>query len=198
MRKLFDSVSNYGTTTTFGYRTGKTITSNGKTVILESKTYECHTNGRDCAYSDQMLSSQNRYGSIECSDDLTGCILDGKSTRRVLIVYGTSSSKLTLRSLTFQNGQASTGGGLYLRDNAIVDILLCVFSGCSASSGGGIFQTSGTSGTTKVYGTVFTSNSVTNRGADIYQSSGTVTIYSTCPSPYSANIPTKGETLIRI
>jgi hypothetical protein len=113
-------------------------------------------------------------------------------------VYGTSSSKLTLRSLTFQSGQASYGGGLNLRDNAIVDILLCVFSGCSSTSGGGGIIVY--SGTTKVYGTVFTSNSVTTsgRGKDIRQVEGTVTIYSTCPSPYSVNIPTKGETLIRI
>jgi hypothetical protein len=141
MGDLFNAISNY-VTTTFGFRTGKNLMANGDVVKLEPMTYQCHKpTASDCAYSDQMLSMQNRYGSIECADDLTGCILDAESSRRVLIVRGTSSSKLTLRALTFQNGQASTnGGGLYLQDNAIVDLLLCVFSGCRAGNyGGGIY-----------------------------------------------------------
>jgi len=174
---------------------------NNDTVKLAVATYQC--NGErgqalNCADNLRVLFTQSLYGSIECTDDSANCVLNGESSRKVMRVQGSGGQTLTLRALNFQNGLGDLGGGAYIRNDAIVEILLCVFSNCSASSGGAL-HIIGSGPSINVYGTTFSGNTATSgNGNDINHISGTITIYNTCPSPYSSNTPTQGKTrLIR-
>jgi hypothetical protein len=118
---------------------------------------------------------------------------------------GTGSNILTLKALRIINGQASTGGGFYITEDAIVTIELCVFSNCRATSssvGGGAIYVQGAGTTINAYGTSFNGNAAgLGNGDDIYRDSDwgspTITIHNTCPSPYSSNTPTQGKTKMR-
>ena len=147
-----------------------------------------------------MLYTHDLYGAIQCLSDDASCVLDGESSRRVMYVYGTGSGKLTIRAIRFYKGKYSRGGGVYINNDAKVDITLCVFDSCEATytssnyGGGGIYVSS-SGDTVNIYATTFTANSVSNGNRDDIRnpSDGTVTIHGTCPSPYSANTPTQGK-----
>jgi hypothetical protein len=186
--------------------TGLKIISNGDTVEVALGTYKCNESGSNCAgddyYNDDydMLSLNDLYGSIKCASDSADCVIDGESSKRVLHVSGTSGAILTLRALTFLNGQASNGGGAFLTgENSYVNIVLCRFQGCRAtgSLGGGAMYVS--EGSFDIYVSQFIGNfgDSGDSGGDIsaycYMCTGEITIHNTCPSPYASNNATEGE-----
>jgi len=61
-----------------------------------------------------MLWLVDLNGSIECTNDSADCVIDGQSSRGVIVVRGTASEILTIRALIFLNGQAVWVGGAYL------------------------------------------------------------------------------------
>jgi len=175
---------------------GNTIMSNDDRVKLIVKTYQCVA-GKTCSSGDSMLFSNDRSGSVVCANDSADCVIDGQSTRRGLRVDGDGSKTLTLRALTFYNGHAVEGGGIYNSGNT-VNVVLCVFKSCTGTQilygGGGIY----TSRDVKIYATRFEDNSSDGGdGNDIIRDGspgqGSVIVYDTCPSPYEANTPTKGK-----
>lgn len=175
---------------------GNAIMANGDTIILAEKIYRCNTGSCE---SDKMLDLEGLSGSMECASDTAGCTLDTQSSREVMRVLGTGGQKLTLRALTFKDGKDGWGGGIDIRNSAIVDIIFCVFSRCQATSSpssdgeGAIYLSSGS---VNVHATQFTANVADNGyGDDIYKGSGTITIHNTYPSPYSSNTPTRGSAL---
>jgi hypothetical protein len=140
-------------------------------------------------------------GEVKCVEDNASCVLDGENARRGMWVQGTGSGTLILRALTFDKGYSGYGGGVYIRNGAIVDLELCVFSNNratqSSTGGGAIIVFSGT--TVNAYGTSFNANTAdSGNGDDIYRYGGTITIHNTCPSPYSSNTPIQGKTRMRI
>jgi hypothetical protein len=145
-----------------------------------------------------MLLTQFLYGDLKCAEDNASCILDGENAKRVLSIKG---GRLTIRAITFSKGELgdNDGAGVYIWENAEVDIELCVFSYCrttgsSTSDGGGAIYVSNTGGTVNAYGTTFNGNTaVSLTGGDIYKNGGTITIHNTCPSPYSSNTPIQGK-----
>jgi len=196
MTGLHGKVSNYAGD---GYSTGGAIMFNGDTAVLSAGSYACSEG--TCAHTDNMLVPNDLSGSFECTNDSADCVIDGQSSRRGLYIYGTSGQTLTLRALNFFDGQAAQGGGIYIDRGALVEIVLVVFSNCkatySASGGAAVYVTYyGT--TVNVYGSRFAGNAAASgNGGDIfnYNNEATVTIHSTCPSPYNTNDITTGETL---
>lgn len=154
--------------------------------------------------SSSMLSFYNSpYGIIQCTTDLADCILDGELSRRLVVVQNPPAfDTLTLRALTLKDGYTQDdGGGAYIYEGALVDIILCVFSNCRAAGrggeGGAICVTHSET-IVNIYGTRFTGNSVEvgGNGHDIYQTQdSTITIHASCPPPYSSNTPIRGEAL---
>jgi predicted outer membrane repeat protein len=152
-----------------------------------------------------MLYTDDLNGEVKCVDDNASCVVDGENERRVMWVEGTGSGTLILRALTFDKGYANVhvGGGVYISYDAIVDFELLVFSNNRATTssygeGGAIYvEESGT--TVNIYGTSFNGNTAdSGNGDDIYNNpdnAGTITIHSTCPSPYSSNTPILGKTI---
>jgi predicted outer membrane repeat protein len=193
MGSLFNTVSNYNSA-------GNSIMANGDSAILVVGSYKCSEGTCEGSYS--MLWTEDLNGEVKCVEDNASCVLDGENARRGMRVDGTGSGKLILRALTFDKGYADWGGGVYIRDDAKVDLELLVFSNNRATSsddgGGAIYVLSG--GTTvNVYGTSFNENTAdSGNGDDIYRWSGTITINNTCPSPYSSNTPIQGKTRMRI
>jgi len=102
--------------------TGNNIITNGDTVEVAQGTYACNESGSNCVDSAKMLYPSNLYSSIECTNDSADCVIDGQSSRRVIYVGGNAGGSLTIRALTFLNGQAGNGGGAYIYDGAIVDV----------------------------------------------------------------------------
>ena len=191
MNGLFNTVSNDDW---YADNTGNSIMPNGDTAVLAVGVYKC-TEGT-CAASSTMLYTNDLHGEVKCLEDDASCILNGEQTRRGMDVMGTGAGTLTLRALTFKEGEADGGGGVDIYNGAIVTIELCVFSNCRSTSssygGGAIFlQKAGT--TVNAYGTTFNGNTAASDGDDIYRSGGTITIHNTCPSPYSSNTPIPGE-----
>lgn len=137
-------------------------------------------------------------GELRCTDDAANCVLDGEGRRQGMYIYGTDGGRMVFRAITFQDGKADVGAGLWMSAGAIVDIKLCVFLGCRSTlspGGGGIYVFNSD---LNVYGTTFSENTADNgRGADIYKVSPTdsVTIHDTCPSPYSSVTPNRGSVL---
>jgi len=84
------------------------------------------------ATTSTILYPDSIFGSIYCVNDSAGCVLDGESKRRLIYVSSSSYNTLTLRALTFKDGEASRGGGLRV-SSAWVDLLLCVFTNCRAT-----------------------------------------------------------------
>jgi hypothetical protein len=113
-------------------------------------------------------------------------------------VKETDGGKLTIRAITFQNGQASNGGGGLLINAAAVDVQLCVFINCESTStyyGGGGIYASGATTSLNVYGTSFSENEVpaATDSSDIYTSTSSITVHNTCPVPYSAVAAVEGK-----
>ena len=169
---------------------------NGDTAALTSGTYSCNDSSSNCAGNWGMITANNLFGSIECTES-AGCILDGLGLHRVMWVSGTGGQTLTLRALAFKDGQATNGGGLETKTGALVDVVLCVFGNCKATgtSGGAIFvESSGT--VVKIFGTSFIGNTADSRnGNDIYRKDGEITFHDICPPPYTAKTPTQGSAL---
>jgi hypothetical protein len=193
MDGAFNLLSNY-----VGDNTGNSIMTDGDTTILTSGSYKC-TDGTGCASIANMLWTENLIGAIKCEEDSATCTLNGENSRRGMRVEGTGAGTLLLRALSFQDGEASLGGGVDIRLGAIVTIELCVFSNCRATfflGGGGAIAVYSSGTTVNVYGTTFNGNTAdSGDGDDIYQgSSATITIHNTCPSPYSLSTPIQGKT----
>jgi hypothetical protein len=147
-----------------------------------------------------MLFIDELNGEVKCVEDNASCVLDGENARRGMWVSGTRSGTLILRSLTFDKGYSTRGGGVGITDGAIVEIHLCVFTNCRATGGeygGGAIYAAST-GTVNIYGTSFNGNIADlGFGDDIYSNKdidANVIIHDTCPSPYSFNTPIQGKT----
>jgi len=78
---------------------------------------------------------------------------------------------LTLRALTFKDGQFIRGGGCLIDSGAIVDIGLCVFNNCRATDsnrgGGEIYVNSNIGNSININGSKFTGNTAAGNGNDI-------------------------------
>jgi len=111
-------------------------------------------------------------------------------------VWETGSGTLTIRALTFLNGQTYRGGGAFICNDTIVDFIPCLIQNCRAtSSRGETIHVDNSATTINLYGTRFIGNTAeSGNGNDIYRYEGTITILNTCPSPYSSNTPTQGKT----
>jgi len=111
-------------------------------------------------------------------------------------VDGSGSETLIIRALTFLNGLGDNGGGANISNVAIVEINLCLFSNCRATSsgfGGGAIYLKDSSTSINLYSTRFTDNTDSGNFNDIwrYSSTITITIHNICPSPYTTNTPTQ-------
>ena len=183
-------------------KTGSNKMANGDTATLSVGQYKCSDGTCEPNPDDGMIRTIFLSGTIQCLNDDASCVLDGELNRRVMRVAGTSNGKLTIRAIRFYKGKHSAGGGVELIQSSKVDIVLCVFDSCEAYSdashdgkGAAInLGSDGNGGNINIYATTFVGNSAPSGGGnDIYAESGTVTIHDTCPSPYSANTPTKGK-----
>jgi hypothetical protein len=194
MNALFNTVSN-GVWS--GYNTGNSIMANGDAAILAIGPYKCSEG--TCADSANMLSTDDLNGEVKCVEDNASCVLDGENERRGMEVWGTGSGRLILRALTFDKGSAAYGGGVYIAQNATVDLELVALSNNRAIDsewGGGAIYVFNSETTVNVYGSSFYGNTAdSGYGGDIYNEDGTITIHNTCPSPYSSNNPIKGKTI---
>jgi hypothetical protein len=196
MNGLFNTVSNRDAD-----NTGNSIMANGDTTILAVGSYKCSEG--TCAGSEIMLYTKDLNGEVKCVEDNASCVLDGENARMVMRVRGTGSGTLTLRALTFDKGYTTlNGGGVHIQSDAIVDLELCIFSDnrATGSIGGGAIFVRQSSTNVNVYGTRFIGNTAdSGDGDDINRYGGaTITIYNTCPSPYSSNTPIQGKTRMRI
>lgn len=202
MTELFNKVSNSGCSSC---STGNSLMGYGDRVMMAIGDYSC--SGGTCATSKSMLTLEHLYGNIKCLRDGGSCVVDGENTRRGVYVTRTGGRALSLRSITFKDGKAtSAGGGIYIHGGAIVDLLLCTFSNCRASGttkdwhgGGAIYISSNVDNTVNLYGTSFNENEAdSSKGDDIHNNGGTITIHNTCPSPYSSVVPSKGKLRMRL
>ena len=195
MSGLFNAISSAPSSAWVDY-TGNNIITNGDVVEVALGTYQCNESGTNCASGSIMLYPNNLHGIIECTNDSADCIIDGESSRGVIFVEGSGSGSLTIRALTFLNGESNVGGGANIHNGATVDFILCLFQNCRAAKGGAIYLTS--SPNVNVYGTRFIGNTAySGNSNDIYRDGGTITIYNTCPSPYSSNTLTQGKVMRR-
>ena len=196
MNGLFNTVSN----SPYGINTGNSTMANGDTAILAVGSYKGSEG--TCATSYTMLYTVDLNGEVKCEEDNASCVLDGENARRGMYVSGTGSGTLILRALTFDKGYDNVGGGVYIRDGAIVDLKLCIFfnnraTGSTYGGGAILVEDSGTSA--NVYGSFFNGNTAdSGKGDDIENDGATITIHNTCPSPYSSNTPIQGKTRMRI
>jgi hypothetical protein len=181
---------------------GNAKMANGDKTTVAIGTYKCSDGTCHDDYDDdEMLYLSGLSGTVRCADDNGQCVLDGEQgARRAMTVYGSGGLKLTIRALTFKDAYGTSGGGAYIYNNAIVDLILCHFNGCRATStqysnsGGGAIYISSSSTTVLISATTFLDNVASSEdGDDIYRSSGTITIASTCPSPYDEISATQGE-----
>ena len=169
---------------------------NGDTTTLSVGEYK----GSDWAYGSYggMLDIKYLGGTIQCLRHDVSCVLDGELNKRIMRVYGSSSSSLNVRAIRFYRGKVNAGGGgLEVYGGGKVILELCIFDSCQSthSIGGGGIYVYGFNSIVSIYSTLFTENvAPSGKGNDISQAtSGTVTIHETCPSPYSANTPTQGK-----
>jgi hypothetical protein len=195
MNGLFNTVSNHVGS---GINTGNSIMANGDTTTLAVGPYKCSEG--TCARSSTMLYTGDLNGEVKCVEDNASCVLDGENERRGMYVYGTGSATLILRALTFDKGNANSGGGVYIQNGAKVDFELSVFSknrATGSTEGGGAIVVFSSGTTVNVYGSTFIENTAdSTRGDDIHRTyPGTITIHNTCPSPYSSNTPIQGKTI---
>lgn len=207
MTELNDKVSNFvcdsDWCSSFIIQNGNSIISSGDEVVLDVGFYSCR--GGTCAHSGRMLWSEELHGTLAWEKDAAECILAGDNSRRVISVEGTGGGILSFRAITFKDGEHVRGSGIFIQGNSIIEIFLCVFRMCRATSidsgsgGGAIYLNSGSTGgepTVNVYGTSFIGNTAdSENGGDIYQESGNLTIHNTCPPPYTTNTPVQGTSL---
>ena len=188
-----------------GGNTGNSIINNKDTAVLATEEYSCNTDGTNCAGPGNMVILENLDATMQCTDDSARCILDGSHTRRCIYVYGTNGATLTIRAITFKDGEADSGAAIAL-DGAIIDLILCQFSGNKATGenyeqdgGGAIYLKNSVTHNTlvNIYATTFVNNvaTFTNKGKDIYVHSGAFNIHNTCPEPFSGNTPEEGDPL---
>ena len=196
MTELFDKVSNKEHQAD---NIGNSIMTAGDSVVLAVGLYKCIE--ESCAHSELMLGINDLNGQIKCIENNASCLLHGEKIRGCMELYGTGENKLTIIAITFTNGKRGWGGGIYLNSGAKVDLNLCVFNSCRATSttqgGGAIYLVdSGGDTTVNVYGTRFISNFAdSENGDDIFRSSGTITIHNTCPTPFMSRTPVQGKYL---
>ena len=177
-----------------------------ESTTLGENVFKC-SEGECISYGRIRMLAMTLDGEMKCLDDYAPrCVLDGENVRALLIVNGSTDSyiRTTIRAITITNANYDTqGAGLYASFSAHVTIELCVFSNCRSGvdadwDGGGAIGISDTGTTIDLYGTTFTSNSVVSgNGADLYNSKthpGSITVRSTCPSPYNSNSPSRGKT----
>jgi len=191
MSELLDNISNSQSAD----NKGTDIMANGDTITLTIGEYKCSDG--TCAGGGDMLATDDLHGTIRCLNDDASCILNGESSRRGISVSGTGSGKLTIRAIRFRKGKTEySGGGVAIEDGAEVDFAFCVFDSCEALSGmyggGGISVLSGST-VVNIYATTFTGNRARGGGQDVYNYGGSMAIHDTCPPPYSANTPRRGE-----
>ncbi|GMH56668.1 hypothetical protein TrRE_jg8475, partial [Triparma retinervis] len=192
MRQLLDSID----------MNGSTKMTNGDTMNLISRSYQCSTDGTgvSCGQSFVMLVTQNLFGTIQCASDIAApCVIDGQEQTQLVWFQGTGGSSLIVRALTFANGRYSRGGGINIDTATNIDFLICIFinNGATGSSGkGGAIYMSNSGGTVNFWGTSFSTNTAEAGASDIWNSRGTINIFDTCPSPYEANSPTVGLELV--
>ena len=77
------------------------IITKGDKVEVALGTYQCNESRSNCAYSYSMLVPSNLCGSIECTNDSADCVIDRKSSRRVIEVNGSEGGTLIIRALPF-------------------------------------------------------------------------------------------------
>ena len=146
-----------------------------------------------------MVAIDDLQGSITCSDDSANCILDGENSRRLMYMSGDGNlQQTTIRALTLQDGQGDAGGGLSISGSVKLEIILCVFTSCTAtgSEGGGAIHYDGTADAeVNIYASRFERNTVTSSGADIYRKAGLVTVRTTCPAPFESFPVATGDDL---
>jgi hypothetical protein len=173
-------------------RSGDSIMENGDTVIVSIGSFTC-TTGINCAALYVMLST-TLSGQVKCTHDGAGCVIDGQNKFRGMDIWETGNKTLTLRAITFKDGTAPYGGGLWIAKHSIVDFVLCTFLTCSANRGNGgaiYFTYYSTFKQTVInfYGATFIGNTAEGGyGDDIFieDDFGVVSIHNTCPSPYSS------------
>ncbi|GMI46291.1 hypothetical protein TrCOL_g2136 [Triparma columacea] len=189
---------------------GSNTVTNGQTTTLTALSYKCSDAqvASTCGSSESMVEmTTGLSGTVACETDAASCILDAEKTKRAMKIHGpnTVDEVLTLRALTIKDGAYDDGGGLHLREDCVVVLLLCVFVDCRNNvndDSRAIYLSnaahSSNSGATTTHiiirGTRIHSNIKVESGSDIYVSDGALEIMSTCPSPYS-NPPTEGATL---
>jgi hypothetical protein len=203
MDGIFNTVSNLAGE--YAANTGNSIMSNGDIAILSVRSYKCSEGtcaGPNGEGDINMLVVEDLFGEIKCVEDSGSCILNGENAARVMFVWGTGTGTLVLRAISFKDGDALYGGGVYIDGNdgsATVDIELCIFINCTATDqinewGGGAISVYESGAAVSVYGTSFVGNTAdSGNGADIENDLGTITIHSTCPSPYSSITPIQGK-----
>ena len=183
----FSSVSNWVT------QSGDSIMESGDTIIVSIGSYTC-TVGTNCAAPYVMLST-TLSGQVKCTHDGTGCVIDGQHKFRGMDIWETGNKPLTLRAITFKDGYAIYGGGLWIAKHSIVDFVLCTFLTCSTNGGKGgaiLFDDDTISPldptVINFYGATFIGNTAEGYGDDIFieDDFGVVSIHNTCPSPYSS------------
>ena len=208
--QLFNKVSNF-----LSDNIGSSIMGNGDTVTLAAGDYKC-SSYYDGTCSDEgiMIHPQNLYGKIQCADDYSTCKLNAESTegsrRRVMFVSGTGAGTLTIRAITFYKGDADGhgGGGLEVKPGTVI-IELCTFQSCAAGYGGALYVGhDGIGGNVSVYATLFLENSSSDEfsndaraapGASMSIKSTCPSPYCpTCPSPYGGKMPTRGKRILRL
>ena len=195
MPDLFNTIGNG-----FDNSLGSSIMENGDTAVLALAEYKCSDGS--CTESSTMLLTNNLYGEISCIEDDAMCVLHGETERRLLFVSGSGRQKLVVRAITFQDGKGDRGGGIWIKNkDAKVDLELCFFSNCYAHDGdlggGAIYIANDAGIIVNIKGTSFSENLAID-GADIYKDGGPfgsaiINVHATCPSPYTANSPTKGK-----
>ena len=196
MNGIFNTVSNYMSS---HVSTGNSTMADGDVVVIAVGVYKCSEG--TCATGATMLWVYDLFGEVRCKKDTPDkCVFDGEYTRRGLKISGTGGGKLTFRALSIVQGKASYGGAMSIFNGAIVDINLCIFTGCRATNddwGGGAFYVQGT--TINAFGCSFNENTAdSGKGDDIYNDPmepATITIYDTCPSPYFSHAPVQGNEL---
>jgi hypothetical protein len=136
------------------------------------------------------------WGEVKCNSDAATCTLDGEDSHIVMAIsgYAAGDNVLTVRAFTVTNGKWDSCGGIGVSENAIVDIILCIFiDNEPVGAGAGAIGVMG--GILNVYGCTYYGNTATQGGADVTNFGGTVTLHETCPSPYTATTPVQGAAL---
>lgn len=89
------------------------------------------------------LVSTNIYGAGNGTDNPTNTILTGSDSTQIMDIEASITVKLS--SLRFTNGNATHGGGIYMRGKAVdVTVTDCVFTEGDGEYGAGIYAEEGT------------------------------------------------------